>query len=155
MKTTRIDEELERELAAVAERCGCELVHIAFSGNSLRLVLDREEGGVDLSHCEAVSRQVSALLDTLDFGPGKYVLEVSSPGLDRQLYRDRDYERFVGHRVRVTWRSPEGGKRTDTGVLESFDAGGGGRIGLRPGEAEEVWTIRLADIGVARLEIEL
>ncbi len=155
MKTTRIDEELERELAGVAERCDCELAHASFAGGTLRLILDREDGDLGLTHCEAVSRQVSALLDTFDFGASRYTLEVSSPGLDRQLFRPRDYERFVGRRVRVTWRSPETGKRTDPGTLEAFAAEGGGQIRLRPDGQEDAWTIPLAEIEVARLEIEL
>ena len=64
-----------------------------------------------LADCEHVSRQVSALLDVLDFGTGRYVLEVSSPGLDRQLYKPRDYDRFAGRLARVTFQDPETGKK--------------------------------------------
>jgi ribosome maturation factor RimP len=152
MTRRTIDAELEEEFAAVAEQAGCELVHAEFAGDTLRLILDRPEG-VTLSHCERVSRQVSALLDTLDYGPGGYVLEVTSPGLDRQLYRPRDYQRFAGRRVRVTWRE-DGVKRTDSGRLESFDAAGAGCAVVAPDRGEPL-RIPLTAIEMARLEIEL
>jgi ribosome maturation factor RimP len=149
-----VDDDLERELAAVAASAGCELVHAEFKGGVLRLFIDRPEG-VTLADCEAVSKQVSALLDVLDFGAGRYLLEVSSPGLDRQLYRARDYERFVGRKVRVTWFTG-GGKRTVVGRLEAFDpAGGGAATVAEEGAAAASHVIPLADVAVARLEIEI
>jgi hypothetical protein len=79
------------ELAAIAESVGCELVRVEFKGGVLRLMLDREPGserlGVSHEDCANVSRQASALLDVVDFGPARYTLEVTSPGLDRPLYR--------------------------------------------------------------------
>lgn len=155
MTRRTVDRALERELAAVADSVGCELVHAHFAGGTLRLVLDRPEG-VTLKDCEAVSRQVSPLLDTLDFGGGGYVLEVSSPGLDRQLYRREDYERFAGRRARVTYRTEhEGGKRTVIGTLADFDAEGDAVVRLESEETGEPLEIPLNDILVARLEIEL
>lgn len=149
-----VDDDLERELAAVAEGTGCELVHAEFKGGVLRLFIDRTEG-VTLADCETVSRQASALLDVLDFGAGRYLLEVSSPGLDRQLYRARDYQRFVGRKVRVTWFEG-GGKRTAVGRLAAFDPAGGGTATVaEEGAAAASHDIPLADIAVARLEIEI
>ncbi|HVT57422.1 MAG TPA: hypothetical protein VHR45_03395 [Thermoanaerobaculia bacterium] len=76
------------------------------------------EEGVSLADCERVARQVSALLDVLDFGAGRYLLEVSSPGLDRPLYRPRDYHRFLGRRARVTFEEPGAhSKKTVSGRL--------------------------------------
>lgn len=153
--------ELEQELTEIAEASGCELVHAEFKGHLLRIFIDRPErpGGVDLSDCETVSREVSALLDVVDFGPGRYTLEVSSPGLDRQLYRPRDYRRFVGSLARVTHRDPETGKkRTDVGRLAAFrEAGAGGRpeIVLELALREETLELSLDAVETARLEIEL
>lgn len=151
-----VDDDLERELTAVAEGAGCELVHAEFKGGVLRLFIDRPEG-VTLADCETVSKQASALLDVLDFGTGRYLLEVSSPGLDRQLYRARDYERFVGRKVRVTWFD-DGGKRTVVGRLEAFDPAGGGTATVAeegPGRPAASHHIPLADVAVARLEVEI
>ena len=123
MSSTSIGSRLEAELGSIATRCGCELLTARFAGSTLRIVLDREtdNGGVTLQDCERVSREASALLDVEDFASGNYVLEVSSPGLDREFYREADYERFAGERVRVTWRDPSSGaKRTDTGTLGAY-----------------------------------
>ena len=149
MSRTTIQQDLHRELSALAEDVGCELLEAEFRGGTLRLVLDHPEG-VTLSHCETVSRQASALLDVSDFGPGRYTLEVSSPGIDRKLYGRRDYERFQGERVRVTWRSPESGKRTIVGGLESFRAEEGAL--LVSGEDGTRHEIRINELVEARLE---
>ncbi len=148
-----IDSALRHEMAAVAEQAGCELLDVQFAGSSLRLVVDRPEG-VTLSDCEAVSRQVSALLDTVDFGPSRYVLEVSSPGLDRPLYGPRDYRRFTGRLARVTWRGPQG-KRSVVGRLEEFSPDGGGRVTVSEERTRERHVIAIEDIEAARLEIEV
>ena len=114
----RIPAALEAELENLATDAGCELAAAIFSGNVLKVVLDHHEG-VTLEHCETVSRELSAFLDAEDFGRERYVLEVTSPGLDRELYRARDYERFVGSAVKVTFRD-ESGKATKTGLLQAF-----------------------------------
>ncbi len=62
--------------------------------------------GVSLGDCELVAKLAGAFLDVLDFGNGRYTLEVSSPGLDRQLYSARDYQRFVGRLAKVTFELP-------------------------------------------------
>ena len=161
----RIGPELWDELESIVEHGGCELVHADFRGGTLRLTIDRPEApdggreGVTLADCEHVSKQVSALLDVLDFGRERYLLEVSSPGLDRQLYRPKDYQRFVGSKVRVTYLEPDGGKkRTVVGRLEDFrpagPAGAEGEITVTT-EGGERLDLPLPTIQVARLEIEL
>ena len=82
-----------------------------------------------------------AILDVLDFGDSRYLLEVSSPGLDRKLYGPRDYLRFAGQLARVTWNDPDRGKRTDVGRLQPFEEG--------------ETTIRLVTSGEDRLEVPL
>jgi ribosome maturation factor RimP len=120
MTTPPIAPALLADLSALATDSGCELVHVDFKGGVLRLVLDRPNG-ITLAHCETVSRHASALLDITDFGLGRYTLEVTSPGLDRELYGPGDYQRFLGQPVRVTWRGvPDGRKRTIVGRLATF-----------------------------------
>jgi len=92
--------QLGAELAEIAAAQGCELLQVEFQAGTLRLILDRE-GGVRLEDCETVSKLTSALLDVRNFGPGRYTLEVSSPGLDRQLYGPRDYTRRDSQFARV------------------------------------------------------
>jgi ribosome maturation factor RimP len=152
--------EITPEIEAVAQAAGCELVHAELKGGVLRLFVDKPEG-VTLADCEHVSRQVSALLDVLDFGPGRYVLEVSSPGLDRQLYKPRDYERFTGRLARVTYEDPETGKkRTDVARLQGLHRAAGepeekARVLLEDGSTGEVRELPLSNVKLARLEIEL
>lgn len=94
-----------RGLAAVAcEDVGLELVDVSLSGGGsrslLRVIVDKE-GGVLISDCEKTSRAIEAFLDVEDLIKGPYVLEVSSPGLDRPLLRQADFEKNVGKLARV------------------------------------------------------
>jgi ribosome maturation factor RimP len=150
-----LDQELMTEIAQIAESVGCELVNARFRGGVLQLILDHSEG-VTLEHCQAVSKQTSAMLDVADWGPGRYTLEVTSPGLDRELVRPEDFRRFARSRIRVTWL-PSDGKRTIVGTLEAApaeDADGPGEIEVRV-SPEESYIIPLQSIQVARLEPEL
>jgi ribosome maturation factor RimP len=153
-------EQITPEIEQVAQAVGCELVHAELKGGVLRLFVDRPEG-VTLADCQLVSKQVSALLDVLDFGTGRYVLEVSSPGLDRQLYRPADYDRFAGRLARVTYEDPETGKkRTDVARLKGLRRAEGAseqdaRVLLEDGRTGEVRELPLNNVKLARLEIEL
>ncbi|HVR28520.1 MAG TPA: ribosome maturation factor RimP [Thermoanaerobaculia bacterium] len=145
----------EGELRRIAESEGCELLEVELKGGVLRFFIDHPDG-VTLEHCESFSKQTSALLDLEDFGLGSYVLEVSSPGLDRKLYGARDYRRFTGRLVRVTFRVPETGRRrTIVGTLEAFSEAGGGRLSLRDREQGEALELPLEQVALARLEIDL
>jgi ribosome maturation factor RimP len=117
---------IEPVVTNIVEFAGMELVHIEFrregAGLVLRLYVEKE-GGVGLEDCARVSRQVSAQLDVDDPIRGRYTLEVSSPGPDRPLSRDRDFERFAGHRVWITTHAPMDGQRNFVGRLEAPGAG--------------------------------
>ena len=148
-----IDPELGAELAEIAAAQGCELLQVEFQAGSLRLILDRE-GGVRLEDCETVSKLCSALLDVRNFGHGRYTLEVSSPGLDRQIYGARDFARFLGRRARVRFLDPSTGKRaTVEGRLTSFDEEVG-EVELSEIESRPVLRLRLQDIQLAKLVID-
>lgn len=157
----RLDAELVRELEEIAHAVGCELIHAELKGGKLQLVLDREDtpGGVNLADCQEVSKQASALLDVVDVIPGRYVLEVTSPGLDRKLYRPRDYERFQGRLARVTFLTPEERKKkTIVGRLEAFEPPEderGGRVTVVEQGSDTKYELPLEDVQAARLEIEL
>lgn len=149
------DPALRAELASVAEGTGCELLHVEWKGGVLRLVIERANGGVTHEHCATVSRQASALLDVYDFGAGRYTLEVSSPGLDRALYRPEDFGRFAGRLARVTYQPPGEGKRTVLVRLREYEPGGGGRALVDDTATGELLTIPVAQVLRARLEVEL
>ena len=120
------------------------------------MFIDKPEG-VTLADCEHVSRQVSALLDVLDFGTGRYVLEVSSPGLDRQLYKPADYERFAGRLARVTFEDPQTGrKKTLVARLKGLrQEGAEVELELEDDKIGEPLRLPLKNVKTARLEIEL
>ncbi len=89
--------------------------------NYLRYYIDKP-GGITIDDCELVSRAVSDLLDQEDFIPDAYILEVSSPGLGRQLKKERDYARSLGEEVEVRLYQAINGRKEFTGVLSAYDA---------------------------------
>ncbi len=87
----------------------------------LRVYIDREGSGVTLNDCEAVSRDLSAVLDVEDLIDHAYTLEVSSPGLDRALTRPEHYQKCIGQAVRIKTYQPIEGQKVLTGVLKGFE----------------------------------
>jgi ribosome maturation factor RimP len=121
----------EDRVQAIAERVaatsGLEVVEMELRGGGksrmLRVFLDKP-GGVTHEDCAQFSREFGTILDVEDVVPGgSYVLEVSSPGLDRKLTRAADYERFTGSKVKLMTREPVNGNRHFEGRLESFRDG--------------------------------
>jgi len=117
-------EELTRLLEPTVERLGYELADLEVMRGGrdsvIRVFIDRA-GGVGLTDCETVSRQVSAVLDVEDPVPGHYVLEVSSPGLDRKLTKPAHFQRYVGDEVRVQLRFSIEGRRKYRGELKAVN----------------------------------
>ena len=113
---TRVSELVEPVLASE----GFELVDAQFSSGALQIFVDRP-GGIDLDAVAAVSTIVSQLLDEHDPVPGRYTLEVSSPGIERPLRRPEHFRRFVGTTVNVKTRPEAAGERRVQGVLEAAD----------------------------------
>ena len=99
---------------------GLELVHAEVAGPEgkpiVRLFIDKP-GGVTHDDCSKVSHQMSTVLDVEDFIHSAYVLEVSSPGLERGLYKQADYERFTGSQAKIKARSPIKGQRNFRGRI--------------------------------------
>lgn len=114
---------LRNMLESPVEALGYELLHLEFAGQGssiLRLYIDAP-GGIELDDCEAVSRQVSAILDVEDPVKNAYTLEVSSPGLDRPLVKAEHFQRFLGERVRIVMHTHVLGRRRFTGNLVDAD----------------------------------
>jgi len=88
----------------------------------LRIFIDSERG-ITLDDCERVSHQVSGILDVEDLIREQYVLEVSSPGMDRPLFTAEQFRRFAGRMVKIRLVSPVGGQRNFKGVLQGVDDG--------------------------------
>jgi ribosome maturation factor RimP len=107
----------------VLEPDGIELAEIEFKLEAgrwvLRLYIDSDHG-VTLDDCEFVSRQVGALLDIKDPIHQQYVLEVSSPGINRVLRKEKDFNRFAGSPIRIKTRRKVGGRRNFQGTLKGM-----------------------------------
>ena len=86
----------------------------------LRIFVDKT-GGIDLDDCQYLSEKIGAVLDKEPLMKDSYILEVSSPGIDRVLKKDRDFVREAGKVVDVTLYAPINGKKIFTGVLEGRD----------------------------------
>ncbi len=100
---------------------GYELVGVEFQtgskgGSLLRVYIDSTQG-ISAEDCQKVSYQVSGVLEVEDPIPGHYTLEVSSPGLDRLLFRPEDFERFAGQQVKLKVAYPIEGQRKFKGLL--------------------------------------
>jgi ribosome maturation factor RimP len=114
--------ELERIVAPELADLGFECVKLEVVGTTrspiIRLYIDRA-GGVGIKDCAMVSRTISLLLDRADPFPGRYLLEVSSPGSNRPLTREEHFTRYQGLQARVQCDGPEAGKKTYTGAIRS------------------------------------
>jgi ribosome maturation factor RimP len=150
-----IDLEKIRTMAdRVAASEGLALVDVELKGGGsnalLRVFIDKATG-VSHADCQLVSEQLSALLDVEDPFPGKYVLEVSSPGLDRKLTKGSDFTYFVGRRARVVVREAVQDQKVFEGRLAGFE---NGRVRLDLGD-RGLQELDLANIRKAQLVVEL
>jgi ribosome maturation factor RimP len=121
---------IEERVREVAERVatdqGLELVHAEVAGPEgkpiLRIYIDKPEG-VTHEDCSAVSLHLGTILDVEDFIHSAYTLEVSSPGLERGLYKRQDYERFAGRMAKLKSRVPVNGQRNFRGRILGLEGG--------------------------------
>ncbi len=155
--TTRMIVDLQK-IEAIAERVavgeGLTLIDVELKGgrsNALLRVYIDKPGGVTHADCALVSEQMSAILDVEDPFPGSYVLEVSSPGLDRKLVKPREYQYFAGRRARIVVREPLESQKVFEGRLVGFDEGRV-KMGL---DDERIVELELSNISKARLLPEL
>lgn len=111
---------LRDQLASLIEALGYEFVGCELQRQGrdslLRIYID-SSSGVTLDDCTKVSRQVSAMLDVEDPIPGRYTLEVSSPGIDRPLFNIQQYKKQIGQRIKVRLKEPVENRRNIVGVL--------------------------------------
>lgn len=141
----RISGEVERTL----ESFGYELVQLKFGGpagaRTLTALIDAP-GGVTARDCQYMASRLSVLLDALDPIEEHYTLVVSSPGVNRPLTRERDFERFAGQKVVIRWAAPGAKARTRRGMLRGLD---GDRVHLDV-EGSDLW-VPLAEIESASI----
>jgi ribosome maturation factor RimP len=151
---SRVDERLEGIAEAVLGEMGFELVDLEIAGRSarpiLRLRIDRLESepgrGVTVDECAAVSRALERILDEHEELLSSYILEVSSPGVERPLRKRRDFERSVGREVALRGFGPlAGGSRRIEGVLLAVEGcGEAERLRVKLADGTEVEVLRSA-----------
>ena len=144
-------QQLRMLIEPVVDQNGFELVDVELGGTSrqqlVRVFIYRSEG-VSIEDCVRMSRALSAMFDIEDPMPGRYTLEVSSPGLDRPLKTTADFKRNMGERLQITTTETVGGDQTHRGVLEVADQTG---IGLNV--EGSIRRIEYNQIAKARIEI--
>lgn len=148
---TELLHRLEEIVAPTIVGMGYELVRIAMSrGGTLQIMIEPADGRpMDVEACATLSRAVSALLDVEDPISGSYTLEVSSPGIDRPLTREKDYARWTGHVARVETALPIDGRRRFKGTLLGLE---NGTVKLKLDDGNEA-RLPLAAVSKAKLEL--
>ncbi|MBD1390696.1 ribosome maturation factor RimP [Neiella sp. HB171785] len=121
-----LESRLTDMLTPAVEALGYELWGLEFvragKHSTLRLFIDSPDG-ITVDDCAEASRQASAVLDVEDPISSEYNLEVSSPGLERPLYKTQHYEMYLGHEIAVKTRMPQFGQRKFQGILKAVDNG--------------------------------
>lgn len=138
----------------IAEELGCEYVDTEYSKQGkdwlLTVYIDKQPGGVTIEDCEKVSRALETVLDERDPIPGAYTLVVSSPGLDRPLKTERDFDRAMGTVIDVKLYKPFMGTKEYAGTLISASAGG---FTIQDGDREISFTMDEVAKAVPQLDI--
>ena len=149
----RIEQEVEKLIEKVLEREGIEIVDIEYipgpKGGRLTIYIDRE-GGVDIDTCVRVSEIISPLLDTTDIFKSRYYLEVSSPGIERRIKKKRDFERFIGSKVKVETKLPVVGRRKFQGIINEV-----GEDFFTLQDEKELYQIKFENVKKANLIVDI
>ncbi len=123
----KVSKDIEVVIKKVIDSFGYDLWGVEFflnnkSGPLLRIYIE-VEGGVDISHCEKVSRQLSAVLDVEKVIKGEYTLEVSSPGLDRPLFTENQLKKYIDKEVQVKLIKSQLNRRNFCGIIKDIEDG--------------------------------
>jgi ribosome maturation factor RimP len=144
-------ERLRRELVPLIESCGLELVDLNFfqrgSKINLRLFVDKPAGGINVEECASLNETIGRFLDERDIIQQSFILEVSSPGLDRPLTSVRDFMRAKEKKVKVFLRQPFQEKRELEGKIKDV---GASSISLEVTDTKQIVKINLQEIIKAR-----
>lgn len=118
---------VEDLISPVCENLGYHLVEREFTNDAgrwiLRLYVERDDGNASISDCERVSHAVEGLLDVEDVISNRYYLEVSSPGLNRPLRRESDFQKYAGAYIHLKTKDQIDGRQNYKGILKGFQDG--------------------------------
>lgn len=154
MKAGQVEEKVRRVATPFLEDLGMELVQVVYGvehGRKILRVLVDKAGGITLDDLARLSGELGALLDVEDVVPERYNLEVSSPGLDRPLLKEKDYVRFAGKKASIRTKGPVEGRKNFKAVILGVEAG---RVLIEDADRKR-FSLALSEIDRARLVVEL
>lgn len=150
---SKITDKVSALAEGVVQEAGCTLWDVEYvrEGGTwyLRVYIDKE-GGVSINDCETISRALDPILDEADPIPDSYVFEVSSAGVERELKRPSDFERFMGSQIEVRLYQPVNGCKAFVGTLSAYDSG---NVTILYGEKEMNFT--KAQIAAVKLHVSI
>lgn len=124
MKNDALVNEIYEMVKPIADELNYDIYHVEYVKENgelyLRIYIEKD-GGITLSDCEALSRRVSDLMDEKDPIKDPYFLEISSPGLNRTLFTEEHYKRFIGREVMVKFTKSVDGKKNIKGILKEVN----------------------------------
>ena len=127
MSYSKLEQKIIDLASPVAQENGCYIYDVEYvregKSRTLRIFADKEEGGISLDECEAISRRMSDLLDECDPIRENYMLEVSSPGIERRLRTPEHFEKYTGRTVDIGLYKAIDGEKTVSGILCGFEDG--------------------------------
>ena len=124
MKNDALVNEIYEMVKPIADELNYDIYHVEYvkeNGELYLRIYKEKDGGITLSDCEAISRRVSDLMDEKDPIKDPYFLEVSSPGLNRTLFTEEHYKRFIGREVMVKFTKSVDGKKNIKGILKEVN----------------------------------
>ncbi|NCO03124.1 MAG: ribosome maturation factor RimP [Alphaproteobacteria bacterium] len=147
MRLSSLEKKIDGIIRPVIEELGFDLIWIEFAGGALQIYAqDPNTGNLSLKNCSDISREISPLLEVEDPIEGRYRLEVSSPGIDRMLVREQDYERYIGCVAKIELDMPLDGQKRFRGTIEGLNDG---EIALKTDTG--LVNLRFSDISKAKL----
>ncbi len=121
-----VADKIRELIEAPSQALGFDIVRVRYMTGgrpTLQIMAERPDGSMNVEDCTQLSRTLSAVLDVEDPIRGEYDLEISSPGIDRPLVRERDFERYAGFEAKVELATPQEGQRRFRGLLQGLDEG--------------------------------
>jgi ribosome maturation factor RimP len=150
-------ERLTALIEPVVEREGAELVDLEVAGSLGRPIVRAyvdTEGGVTLDECARLSRRLEEMLESAGAVPERYVLEVSSPGIERPLTKRVHFERYLGREVTVRLHHKRDGQKRFVGTLEGIEDRDAGSYAITIADPNHRWTFDATEIARARLHVK-
>ena len=148
LASSNIETKIENLLKNIIENIGYELYDVRYEKEGkdfyLRIIIDKPEG-IDINDCETVNNAINDILDEADYIKDQYFLEVSSPGLERILRKDKHFEKQIGNEIGLKLFKPINKQKELIGVLEEYNENE-----LTIKVEDETLKINLKDIAIAK-----